>query len=51
MADYDDKKSKQFEEQVRHNKAMEETAKWKAKNDELEDKINVMKKYREMRGT
>jgi hypothetical protein len=28
---------------------MEEMARWKAKNDELEYKFNVIKKYREMR--
>lgn len=41
--------SSALNEQVRHNKAMEETAKWKSKNDELEYKFNVIKKYREMR--
>jgi hypothetical protein len=49
MAELNEKKSRQFDEQRRHNKAIEETAMWKAKNDELEYKFNVIKRYREMR--
>jgi hypothetical protein len=49
ITELNDKKSKKHDEQIRHNKAMEETAKWKAKNDELEYKFNVIKKYQEMR--
>ena len=49
VAELNNKKSKQLDEQVRHNKVMEDTCKWKAKNDELEYKFNVMKKYQEMK--
>jgi hypothetical protein len=49
-------KTKRFEEVVRHNKVLEDTAKWKARNDEVEYKKNLLeykfillKRYREMK--
>jgi hypothetical protein len=37
------------DEQVHHNKVMEDASKWKAKNDELEYRFNLLKKYQEMK--
>lgn len=37
------------DEQVHHNKVMEDASKWKAKNNELKYRFNLLKKYQEMK--
>jgi hypothetical protein len=49
IEELNNKKAQQYEEQIRHNQVMEDAVMWKAQNDKLEYKVNLIKKYGELK--